>query len=90
MADRIAQAVLAKHGPVIIDAEWTRYHGRNTTLMDGLDDTYRLGFHDEPITAWLFKNAFKKAGFKNAKDSDDAELQALFEKVEHVGFLPKI
>jgi uncharacterized protein YlaN (UPF0358 family) len=82
MADRIAQAVKAKSGLVIISGEASYCFGRYFTIMDELDCSEHL----DEILLWSLKRSFKKAGFKHAKDCDESELQTLYKKVGYVGF----
>jgi hypothetical protein len=75
VADRIAQAYQATSGLTIISAETSCVLGRYCTIMDALDE-----FSYYPRLQLIFQKAFKKNGFKYAKDCDPVLLADLYNK----------
>lgn len=79
-AYRIAEIYKARCGLVMVSAKSSYEMSDLSTIMDALED--RENHEDNEIIMWIFEKAFKKAGFKNAKDCDATLLKNLVRKVE--------
>ncbi len=85
-AYEVAQAFKARNGLVIIEAEGSYCYRRFMTIMDEFEIA-----QDEvpdPVSNWILKRAFQKAGFKYARDCDETDLRILYAKAGYDGFRP--
>lgn len=73
---KIAELLKQKVGLICLEIDSSFWENHYRTIMDELDDRK----NDKKIHIWIFKHAFKKMGFKYAKDCDETELEKLFKE----------
>ena len=83
-ADKVANAFKEVYGLIIFDAELYYCQHEVETIMDVLEKPSDFGIDE--VVAWILLRAFKKAGFKYAKECDMSELREVYAQMGYPAY----